>query len=149
MSEMTGLVLIDELDLHLHPQWQIEIISKTKKIFPRMSFIVTTHNPLTLVGASADEIWTMHSEDSSISARIGVDNPMLMTGTEIYNEYFGIRSIYPKEIGEKVQRYSFLSRFSLRDDIEDRELLLLRDQLSEISLLPGWPIAERKVRSYD
>ncbi len=43
-----GVVLIDELDLHLHPQWQRSIISSLERTFPNCQFIVTTHSPLVL-----------------------------------------------------------------------------------------------------
>src|SRR5262249_7943259 len=38
---MEGLVLIDEIDMHLHPQWQVNLIPTLKKLFPRMQFVVT------------------------------------------------------------------------------------------------------------
>ncbi|WP_158704806.1 AAA family ATPase [Aeromonas hydrophila] len=40
-----GIVLIDEIDLHLHPRWQQTIVSKLKKTFPNIQFILTTHSP--------------------------------------------------------------------------------------------------------
>lgn len=40
-----GIVLIDELDLHLHPKWQRTFISKLKETFPKIQFITTTHSP--------------------------------------------------------------------------------------------------------
>lgn len=40
-----GIVLIDELDLHLHPQWQRQSIRLLPKVFPKIQFIVTTHSP--------------------------------------------------------------------------------------------------------
>ena len=40
-----GIVLIDELDLHLHPKWQRTIVSKLKETFPKIQFITTTHSP--------------------------------------------------------------------------------------------------------
>ncbi len=46
--EGTGIVLIDEIDLHLHPGKQTEILSKLMKTFPGLQFIVTTHSPLIL-----------------------------------------------------------------------------------------------------
>ncbi len=46
VSETPGLVLIDEIDLHLHPKWQRGIVGNLRKIFPKMQFIVTTHSPL-------------------------------------------------------------------------------------------------------
>lgn len=41
-----GIVLIDEVDLHLHPQWQMEVLSKLRQTFPHCQFIVTTHSPI-------------------------------------------------------------------------------------------------------
>lgn len=41
-----GIVLIDEIDLHLHPKWQLEVVSKLKKTFPNCQFFITTHSPL-------------------------------------------------------------------------------------------------------
>ena len=43
-----GVVLIDEIDLHLHPSWQREIIPVLRKVFPNIQFIVTTHSPQVL-----------------------------------------------------------------------------------------------------
>lgn len=47
----TGIVLIDELDLHLHPKWQRIIIDSLTKTFRHIQFIVTTHSPIILSGA--------------------------------------------------------------------------------------------------
>jgi predicted ATP-binding protein involved in virulence len=55
-DQMTGVALVDEIDLHLHPCWQRDVIRDMRKFFPKMSFIVTTHNPLTLLGAKSGEI---------------------------------------------------------------------------------------------
>ncbi|MCP4612053.1 MAG: AAA family ATPase [Planctomycetes bacterium] len=41
-----GLVLIDEIDLHLHPRWQREIIPKISRQLPKLQFIMTTHSPV-------------------------------------------------------------------------------------------------------
>jgi energy-coupling factor transporter ATP-binding protein EcfA2 len=70
LSKMRGLVLIDEIDIHLHPKWQIEIINRTRRLLPQMSFVVTTHNPLTLVGAKAEEIWILSAEGRSTVATL-------------------------------------------------------------------------------
>lgn len=47
-----GIVLIDEIDLHLHPDWQREIINCLTKVFPRVQFIATAHSPLMVQAAS-------------------------------------------------------------------------------------------------
>jgi hypothetical protein len=43
-----GVVLIDEIELHMHPAWQREILSKLEKTFPNIQFIITTHSPQVL-----------------------------------------------------------------------------------------------------
>jgi len=43
-----GVVLIDEIELHMHPTWQREILSKLEKTFPNIQFIITTHSPQVL-----------------------------------------------------------------------------------------------------
>lgn len=44
-NEGSGLVLIDEVDLHLHPGWQREVVSKLEKTFPNCQFFISTHSP--------------------------------------------------------------------------------------------------------
>ncbi|MBK8517489.1 MAG: AAA family ATPase [Saprospiraceae bacterium] len=51
-----GIVLIDELELHLHPNWQLKIVNALKTTFPNVQFIATTHSPLVLSGMRRDDI---------------------------------------------------------------------------------------------
>lgn len=44
-AKATGVVLIDELDLHLHPQWQRRVIQDLRRVFPQLQFVTTTHSP--------------------------------------------------------------------------------------------------------
>ena len=46
--EGEGIVLIDEVDMHLHPKWQRAIISRLNKTFPNCQFILTTHSPIVI-----------------------------------------------------------------------------------------------------
>ncbi|MCH4896870.1 hypothetical protein E0494_09175 [Marinilabiliaceae bacterium JC040] len=46
--ETSGVVLIDEIDLHLHPSWQKKILADLKQVFPNIQFIVSTHAPLVI-----------------------------------------------------------------------------------------------------
>lgn len=51
-----GVVLVDEIDQHLHLKWQRNIVGKLRKIFPNIQFIFTTHSPTIIQGASEDAI---------------------------------------------------------------------------------------------
>ena len=44
----TGVVLIDEIDLHLHPKWQSRVVVILRELFPNIQFVITTHSPLIL-----------------------------------------------------------------------------------------------------
>lgn len=85
-KKMTGIALIDEIDLHLHPQWQRDEIEMIRRHFPRMSFVVTTHNPLTLLGARPGEIYVLartEQGDVVVEQRDlppGIDAGQVLTG---------------------------------------------------------------------
>lgn len=138
LVNMTGVVLIDEIDLHLHPQWQMDVISRTRKVLPRMTFWVTTHNPLCLVGAKAEEIWILDGRGEETEIAPGKEAPLLLTGGQIYKKYFGIRDIYPDDIGRAMQRYAFLFSYDGKTEAETKELAELASQLAERGVLPDW-----------
>ncbi|MEZ4435299.1 MAG: AAA family ATPase [bacterium] len=50
-EDIHALVLIDELDLHLHPRWQSGFVTALKRVFPNVQFIATTHSPMVLPGS--------------------------------------------------------------------------------------------------
>ncbi|MDR2892159.1 MAG: AAA family ATPase [Deltaproteobacteria bacterium] len=54
--ESPGIVLIDEVDLHLHPSWQQTVLPSLMNIFPNTQFIVTTHSPQVLTSIPAKHI---------------------------------------------------------------------------------------------
>ena len=55
-AKSPGIVLIDELDLHIHSRWQRTLIGDLKRTFPRMQFIITTHSALIVQQLRADEL---------------------------------------------------------------------------------------------
>jgi len=50
-----GVVLIDEIELHLHPKWQREIVDKFREAFPNLQFIFTTHSPFVIQSLRSEE----------------------------------------------------------------------------------------------
>ena len=55
LQQTPGIVMIDELDLHLHPKWQRRIIEDLRRIFPKVQFIVTTHSPFLIQSLRSGE----------------------------------------------------------------------------------------------
>jgi predicted ATP-binding protein involved in virulence len=56
VTDTNGVVFIDEICLHLHPEWQKTIVGDLKKIFPKIQFIATTHSPFIVQSLSKDEL---------------------------------------------------------------------------------------------
>ena len=65
-----GIVLIDEIELHMHPSWQRKILRVLRETFPNIQFIVTTHSPIILNEANEDyNVFFMQREENEIEVR--------------------------------------------------------------------------------
>jgi len=144
IEDMEGMVLIDELDLHLHPTWQVRLVPVLKRVFPRMQFIVTTHSPMLLPALERHEIVMLRlDENGDVVAEEPPASPKLMTGSEIYSSFFNIQKLYPSDLGDELRRYTYLSSDPTRTDEEDAEMLLLQKKLTDAGLDLGLPPVPR------
>lgn len=66
--ETPGVVMIDEIDLHLHPRWQARILEDLVRIFPNVQFIVTTHSPVVVASVPRGNIRVLDGEAASVPA---------------------------------------------------------------------------------
>lgn len=74
ITDTPGIVLIDELDMHLHPEWQKSVIHDLKCVFPNIQLIVTTHSPSILSNISAEHVrilsdWNVRTPDTETYGR--------------------------------------------------------------------------------
>ena len=73
-KDFDGIILIDELELHLHPIWQAKISNILKKVFPKVQFIVTTHSPHIIQNANPDEIIALKRDENGMVIRKEIPN---------------------------------------------------------------------------
>jgi len=67
IKDFKGIVLIDEIELHLHPKWQYSFMNKLRETFPLIQFIVTTHSSTVLLGASMEAVYyQIYKEDGVV-----------------------------------------------------------------------------------
>jgi predicted ATP-binding protein involved in virulence len=66
--EGEGIVLIDEIELHLHPQWQRGIVNRLTTTFPNCQFILSTHSPQVISDVQPDNIYILESTPNGIIA---------------------------------------------------------------------------------
>ncbi|MCP5047541.1 MAG: AAA family ATPase, partial [bacterium] len=68
-GNITGIVMIDEIDLHLHPSWQRTFLPTLMKVFPNIQFIVTSHSPFIVQSMNTGDIITLSIEEEGVIAR--------------------------------------------------------------------------------
>ena len=68
VKKTPGIIMIDEVDLYLHPHWQQHILSDLQNAFPEMQFVVTTHSPFIVQSVKSQNVITL-------DGRIGDSNP--------------------------------------------------------------------------
>ncbi len=122
-EQMEGLVLLDEIDQHLHPRWQSALVPALKKTFPRIQFVATTHSPMILPGLRPGEVVLLKADDrGSIQATIPEEDPRLLTAAQLYREFFGMPDLFPSKVGERLRRYGLLAGVASRSDAEEAEV---------------------------
>jgi len=70
LSEMPGVVMIDEIDLHLHPEWQRTVLAIISRAFPKLQFIMTTHSPI-VAGAHTGRLFLTGKQDGKATIEEG------------------------------------------------------------------------------
>jgi len=74
LQEIEGVVLIDELDLHLHPRWQRRVIEDLRRTFPRLQFVCTTHSPFLIQSLrSGEELVMLEGQATASLANLSID----------------------------------------------------------------------------
>jgi predicted ATP-binding protein involved in virulence len=75
-SESEGVVLVDELDMHLHPEWQARVLSDLRRTFPKLQFVVSTHSPFLAGSVESHQIRRLvsHPEGTMFTT---IDTPTL------------------------------------------------------------------------
>lgn len=94
LKEQKGIVLVDEIDLHLHPKWQMTVLPRLSKALPNMQFIVTSHSPLIVGSLEWMNIIAMKSgpKQSSKVERIKWAVHGLNADQVLLTDFFGMQS---------------------------------------------------------
>lgn len=144
-EDMEGIVLLDEIDLHLHPAWQVRLVNALKHTFPKLQFITTTHSPMILPYVRQEELFLVVEDGKgNVTVRAAAQSPMLMTGSQIYDVFFGIDRVFPESLRDDLRRYGFLAGDPFRSEEEDKELAALKARLAEHGITPDWEPVPRQ-----
>lgn len=98
LSSLEGIVLIDEIDLHLHPKYQKLFVEKLTELFPKIQFIVSTHSPIPLLGAPKNSVIinVSRTREEGIKAELlDIDFSVLTPNSILSSPIFGFQDLIP------------------------------------------------------
>jgi len=123
LRDTPGVVLIDEVDMFLHPTWQQTILASLQRVFENVQFVVSTHSPqvlttvgqrnIRLLGRNADGHWTAAQPDQEVK---GVESAMAL------NETMKVNPIPPVEEATWLTEYNDKIEAGTHEDERGREL---------------------------
>mgnify|MGYP000255192285 CR=1 FL=1 len=123
LHDLTGVVLVDEVDLHLHPDWQRTVVPRLSKALPRLQFVFTTHSPLVTGTLHTDNIRVVRVAPDGTSSiqRLRERAHGLGTDQLLLGGYFNLPSTRAPDVDDTLRDLSRRARAG--DDDASVELL--------------------------
>ena len=129
ITDINGIVLIDEIEQHLHPRWQRNIMQLLQESFPNVQFIATTHSPLVASGCEGIPVHRLNGGEHR------VEHPFGWRAEEVY-EMMGLPTSRAESFKQRLEKYQTLDDRRLRghafSDDEKTEYKHLREQLNKV-----------------
>ncbi len=127
-----ALMMIDEIDAHMHPKWQQMIVNALDEIFPNVQFIATTHSPLIAVGLDRHEVFLLRREDQDEgdSHKVVVERPKFdpkgfYSDQALTSSLFNLESTLDPKIIEAIKKYTQLAAKDRLNEEEKQEYVRL------------------------
>ena len=132
-----GILLIDEIEQHLHPLMQRSIIQSTKKLFPKMQLIASTHSPLVVQGAELYDIVALYRDGSTITSNTLRDYSLhsiedIFTAEELFKT-----PPHSAEVEKLRESYRGLVSKTDRSESDQNELREIGRKLRDLRILPA------------
>lgn len=109
-QKTAGIVLIDEVDMFLHPAWQQQVLGALQEAFPLLQFIVTTHSPQVLTTVAKENIRQLGSDEHGAYARIPPFSPLAHENSDALAKVMETHSQPSLPLQETISEYELLVR---------------------------------------
>lgn len=124
VESAVGTVIIDELDVHLHPEWQLTIRETLEKVFPNLQFIITTHSPHLIASAKPGELIILNEHNGVVNVEPSNKTFSGWNTDQILEEVMGVKSLENK-------KYSILLHNAIQL-IQDKNIDELKRTIGEL-----------------
>ncbi len=136
MDAAQGIVFIDEVESHLHPAWKLRIVTGLRAAFPRVQFVITTHDPLCLRGFEAGEVAVLMRRRGVEGVTVAQEALPAVSDMRIdqilTSTFFGLRSTVDPDVERLFEVYNdLLMRESGLNDDERYRLESLRAEVAK------------------
>ena len=118
---MAGLVLIDEIDQHLHPELQTRVVTELTGMFPDSQFVLTTHSPLVALGAHPSQLVVLHRDaDGVVTAADRVPDFRSYSAEDVLTDdrLFNVDALNP-EFAQLLESYDEMAKVPPEERTED------------------------------
>ncbi len=136
-DSIEGIILIDEFDKHLHPKWQSKLVNQLTKTFPKIQFIMTTHNPMSILDRNSDEITKLIETKDGIKAIRGKGTKSIDVSIVLL-EYFGVESTVSETMQKQISDFN---RLKLKKELTRKE----QEELKELEQYLGNTVASNLI----
>ncbi|MGE0885346.1 MAG: AAA family ATPase [Blastocatellales bacterium] len=103
-----GIVMVDEIDLHLHPEWQRSVIARISEALPNLQFIFTTHSPIVTGSLNRENIYVMETTETGASVVKQYDEQVYGLSAEevLLSSYFKLRTTRAEPFVDELKELS-------------------------------------------
>jgi len=144
-----GVVLIDEIETHLHPRWKMRVVAALRAALPQVQFITTTHDPLCLRGMGDGEVQVLfRNNENAIENLIDLPNvKSLRTEQLLTSDYFGLASSSDPDFENSLDEYAAIigQPVSLMSNVDGERLDQLESELRQ-NMYSGPRFSDNKLR---
>jgi predicted ATP-binding protein involved in virulence len=137
VKESRGVVMIDEIDLHLHPTWQKQVVSDLKTAFPNIQFVATTHSPFIVQSLESDELINLD--------KISDVKPKDLSLEEVAEDIMGVDDAYAEEnVKMEVLSKNYLS---ILEDVKTGNIKSINDHAPKLDEIEA-KISDPAIRAF-
>jgi len=129
-QDITGLVLLDEVDLHLHPSWQHTILSSIETVFPKIHFIVSSHSVFVAQSIKDENLIALEWDNDKVIV-VDKDTSLERSYSAVAREIFQIASPFSYETEQKLNKFHEIQKKIRRHEpIDETEFFNLVTEIA-------------------
>ncbi len=144
-EDKPAVLLVDEIENHLHPAWQRRVIPALRKHFPCLRIFATTHSPFVVTGLKAGQVHLLNRDESGVVFGSTYERDIVgWTIEEVLHSVMDVKALTDEETANKAARLQELQRKDALSDDEAAEMEDLRAEVSHDILAGGALNAQRE-----